>query len=202
MIELQGRGGFWQYASLLSSALLQVGVDTALATLTPFEPVEGAERVPVLSIANRPRRPNSRVSFGRVTHHVIGLSGLRRVVTERRPGIVHLQGPIGMFDFTYFRWLKAQGARVVYTAHNPRPRSGRTGWLERARYREVDAIVVLSAGGMNDLTADGVDRSKIFLVPHGNYLSFCQRSLPSEEAKASLGLPARARAILFFGAIA
>jgi glycosyltransferase involved in cell wall biosynthesis len=112
---------------------------------------------------------------------------------------VHLQGPIGRFDFLYFPWLRARGARVVYTAHNPRPRTGAVGLLDRARYRQVDALITLSRTGVRDLIDDGVAAEKIAYIPHGTYLQLCTRTFAPQEARRMLGIPPDARVVLFFG---
>jgi len=203
VVELQGHGGFWHYASTLCAALTREGIVTALATSSPYEDL-GDAAVPVLNIGER--TTSSRwlhAQLGRVWNHGVRLVRLSRALDEFKPDIVHLQGPLGSLDFLYFRWLKRRGAKVIYTAHNPRPRTGTGGWLHKARLQESDAIVVLSRVGVKDLVGDGIGASKIFHMVHGNYLRFCNGSESSRDrARQVLGLPEAARAILFFGQIA
>jgi glycosyltransferase involved in cell wall biosynthesis len=93
--------------------------------------------------------------------------------------------------------------RILLTAHDARPLSVKNGWLDRARYREADAILVHSSNGVRELIADGVAASKITQIAHPNYLQFCRdHSLPRDEARNLLGIPPVARSILFFGTIA
>jgi glycosyltransferase involved in cell wall biosynthesis len=201
IIELQGRGGFWHYANALGRALNQAGAETALATVRGYEIL--ANGVPVHAVDDRiPPSPAAIAGAWRAWNHGRKLVRLRSVLDRFKPQIVHLQDSIGRFDFLYFRWLKARGAKVVYTAHNPRPRAGTSGWLDRARYQSADAIVVLSRAGMDDLIADGVAPSKVSYLPHGNYLQFCQDTISRSEARHSLGLPTTAQVVLFFGGIA
>jgi glycosyltransferase involved in cell wall biosynthesis len=203
IVELQGRGGFWHYANALCAGLAEAGVVTALATTAPFEDL-GNGGVPILIVGER-TTPSRRLSMRarRVRNHFVRLLRLNRTVKDFRPHIVHLHGPLGAFDFVYIRWLKYRGVRVIYTAHNPRPRTGRMSWLHKARLHEVDAIVALSRGGVKDLVGDGIQASKVFQTLHGNYLQFCSISdSTGEQAKRLLRLPEAARVVLFFGQIA
>lgn len=203
VVELQGRGGIWHYTNALCAALARAGIVTALATTSPFEDL-GDDDVPILIIGGRTTSSRWFSAYlRRVWNHGVRLVRLSRVLGEFQPDIVHLQGPLGSLDFLYFRWLKRRGARVIYTAHNPRPRTGGVGWLHKARLREADAIVALSRVGMKDLVGDGIHASKVFHVLHGNHLRFCGMSGSSgDQAKRLLGLPETARAVLFFGQIA
>ncbi len=204
IIEPQNVGGNWHYAHALSRALIEAGLEVVLATLYPFEDQVGGG-VRVWSIGTETPDASWPLSslLQRVINHVDKLKRLRQIMEEFQPAIVHLHDPLGKLDFLYVKYLKAFGARVVYTAYQPIPMTGKIGWFDWARYREVDAILVHSVNGVKDLIAGGINESKITQVPHGNFLHFCQGpDLPPDQAKRLLGLPSGARTILFFGAIA
>jgi len=201
IVEFQGRGGFWHYAQALSGALHRAGISPALVTATDCEPPVVAH-VPVLRVGGASAGRDSRVSAGRLLSHAARIAGLRGAIDSFRPQIIHLQGPIGALDFLYVRWFRHRGLKVVYTAHNPRPRRGRGGWFHRIRHETVDAIFVLSEGGRQDLLAEGIPPGKVRYVPHGNYLQFVPTRSPSRsEARQALNLPVEARIVLFFGGI-
>ena len=201
LVEVQGRGGFWHYTHALSAALTQQGAVTALVTTPGYEAV-GNHTAPVFVLGRR--RPLwGPAVLRRAWSQGIRFLALSRILNEFRPHVVHLQGPLGQADFLFYRWFKRHGARVVYTAHNPRPRRGRSGRLGEARYRAADALVALSRLGVAHLIADGHEPAKVHFIPHGNYLHLCdQSSLPPSQARGALGLPDSARVVLFFGQIA
>ena len=135
--------------------------------------------------------------------HLHKLNRLRHIMAKFRPDIVHLHNPIGKLDFIYFRLLKAFGVGVIYTAHDATPLRRRASWLDWARYRAADAILVHSSSDMTALVSNGIDWSKITVIPHGNYLHFCGDQDPCRDrAKLMLGLSPEARVVLFFGSIA
>ncbi len=205
IISGQSGGGIWHYACQLSIALHESGVDVALATTFPFEPLDGLKDLPVWPIAVHPNRTSSlAVELSRrVVAHADKLRRLGQLIAKYRPGIVHLQDRMGQLDFLYLRLLKWMGIRIVFTAHDVRRLSGRTNWFDRARYREADAVFVHSVNGVRELIADGVDAWKIVEIPHPNYLGLCHdHNLSRDEARHLLGISPLARSILFFGTIA
>jgi D-inositol-3-phosphate glycosyltransferase len=205
IISGQSGGGIWQYACLLSEALHEAGVEVALATTFPFEPVEGVGlTVPIWQLGTPPGTEAHAFLEGprRVISQIAKLSQLRRLVARFNPHIVHLQDRMGYVDFLYLRLLKRLGVRVVLTAHDPRPLTGAYVWSDRARYREADAIFVHSGNGVRELLAAGVEARKITQIVHPNYLHFCRdHTLSRDEARRALGIPLDTRAILFFGMI-
>lgn len=205
LVEPQGGGGFWHYVSSLAHALAATGADVHIATVEPHEVVPGRNGLPVWAIGTdgTPRTPLVSYPLRRAHSFATKLLRVRKLVSALRPDVVHLHGRLGVLDFPFFAFLRARGVGLVYTAHNPRPRSGRNGRLDLARYRQADAIIVLSTQGTRDLVDDGVPEDKILHIPHGNYLHFCDAGeLSPEDARRLLGLSSEARTILFFGAIA
>lgn len=196
------RQGHWHYTLAVARALSQ-RVDVRLATLFPFESLDGIGEMPVSIIGRRIQASNGRLRypFRKALIHAEKICGLVRVVREFRPDVVHLHAGLGQLDSLYFEIIKLLGARVVYTAHDL-PSSRWLNVSNRLRYRAADLIVVHSLNSIADLRNYGVDESRIQLLPHVSPLSLGGMTvLPNEEAKASLGLPAETRVLLFFGHI-
>lgn len=206
IVEPQSADGPWHYAFSLSRALAQAGFPTALATVFPYEDLGDPGDVRLCAIGEEtPReRRESTSRLRRLIGHLHKLNRLRSIVAAFRPDIVHLaQTPLGNFDFVYFGLLKRLKAGIVYTAHDPSPPDRRAKWLDLARYRAADAILVHSSSDVQTLLSAGIDRSKVTLIPHGTYLEYCRdEDTPPDHAKTRLGLPAHARVVLFFGSIA
>jgi D-inositol-3-phosphate glycosyltransferase len=205
IIEPQGDpGGLWHYACCLVQALEKSGLEVALATNFPYEPLDGDNTIPVWPIGRQLRETRPRPVFliRRAVNHVAKWRRLDRVIKAFRPDIVHLHSPLGNTDFLYFKHLRSNGVPVVYTAHDAKPFTG-ISWFDWARYREADAVVVLSSKAFEDLVTGGVEASKIARLHHGNYLRYCRESdLTREDAKRLLGIPSGAHVVLFFGTIA
>ncbi len=204
LVETQSQpGGMWHYASSLARALTENGLDVALATLAPFEPLEDHAGIRIRLLGDRPGLAGTPVvswlQRGMGQAHL--WYRLLRIVREVRPDLVHVHNCLGKFDFLGFRGLRLLGIPVVLTAHDPRPDTGLTPF-DWARYRAADAIIVHSLNGIEDLTRVGVDARKTTRVHHGNYLHLCPGSdLPPHEARRRAGLRDADRVILFFGTI-
>lgn len=204
MVEAQASGGIWHYACALARALAAAGLEVTVGTAYPFEPLAGMDGVSIRIIGSRGRRgvwPPQALAV-RLFEHARRLAGIMRLVREVRPHVVHLHEAMGRLDFVYTRILRANGCRVVYTAHDPQPLGRRATWFDVVKFRRADAVLVHSRNGIDDLTLRGVAREKIVEILHGNYLDFCNDSgLSSSDAREGLGLPEHARVVLFFGAI-
>jgi D-inositol-3-phosphate glycosyltransferase len=174
-----------------------------LATTDPFEPLDGFGDLRIRSMGPRvsPTRPRIVFLTRRLINQASNFRRLLRLVHEFRPNIVHLNSPIGKLDFLYIRYLRALGARVAYTAHEPAPDTG-VDWFDGARCRAADAIFVHSLKSLEAVAASGIDESKIARIHHGAYLDICPSpSISRDEAKRSLGLSPGAQVVLFFGYI-
>lgn len=205
VLEPQSQGGLWHYACALSRALTENGLEVILGTIAPVEPLEDSESIRLFHIDTRASGTLGAPAFlyQRIIRQWNRVRGLRQIMREFRPDIVHLHSPLGGLDFLYFNYVRSLGARVVYTAHDSTPLDRQPGWIDWARYREADAILVHTSSGVKELIARGIDGSKIAKIPLGNYLQFCKAANMSKaQAKPLLGLPADSRVVLFFGGIA
>lgn len=204
MIQPTGVSGVWHYATRLSRALAEVGLQVGLATLLPYEDFGDDEKVSVWSLGIRRKHSSALSSLPRrLLDHVGKLGRLRETMQAFHPEIVHLHAPLGKLDSLYFRYMRSLGARVFYTAHDARPLVGESKWSDWARYEAADGIVVHSSRCRQYLLDGGIDERKIRQVVHANYLDLCDgRDLSKEKARALLGVPVDSRVVLFFGAIA
>jgi glycosyltransferase involved in cell wall biosynthesis len=205
IIETQSQpGGMWHYASSLSRALGEQGLDVTLATIEPFEALGDHAGVRIRSLGVRAAGVGSGAAhwLRRGLGQIDRWKRLRAVIREVRPDLVHLHNLLGKSDFMGLRWLRALGIPLVLTAHDPVPDTGLTAF-DWARYRGADAIIVHSLNGIEDLIRGGVQASRIRRVHHGSYLHLCpESSLSMSEARRLIGLRDDHRVILFFGTIA
>jgi D-inositol-3-phosphate glycosyltransferase len=200
MVTSQSAGGIWQYACSLATALANIGsLQVAVAAPFPFEPMACASEVTVWSLGAGSR---SAAAPRRVGRHLDKVRRLHRIIARFRPQIVHFHDRFGLLDFAYFSFLRSLGVRIVYTAHEVRSIHGKSGWFDRARYHEADAVLVHSRNGVTDLLGEGIDESKIVRVPHANYLHLNSAAPTAFQAKSLLRIPPGGRSVLFFGFIA
>ncbi|MDR7468305.1 MAG: glycosyltransferase family 4 protein [Armatimonadota bacterium] len=203
LVEPANRSGDWHYATMLSSALLDEGVDVRLATLSPFVRVPAPREVPVVDIGPHPPHllswPNP-LSPRRFLYHLAKIRGLLEAIIRLRPHVVHFQRSLSALDFVLYRAIKLLGARIVYTIHTPLP--PRLGLVARARLRGADLILTHAERTKQQLVGEGVPERNVVRIPHGNYLYLCRPfDMAKDEARRLLGLPSHARVVLFFGHI-
>ncbi|MGB9031962.1 MAG: glycosyltransferase family 4 protein [Acidobacteriaceae bacterium] len=94
------------------------------------------------------------------------------------------------------------GRKIVATVHDVEPLGGNQKTSRHARiYRHVDRLIVHNNASLEELVKLGVDRAKISVIPHGNYLDKVPASINSVEARSALGIRQNAKVALFFGQI-
>jgi glycosyltransferase involved in cell wall biosynthesis len=124
----------------------------------------------------------------------------------RRPDVVHFQSTRRGQDLFLVRLLKRLRFRVLCTAHDLLPH-GSTSAEEREAhaeiYRLVDRVIVHAQSNRVELTElFGIPADRIAVIPHGSYeLFFSKESMSKERARVHVGLPPKARVVLFFGLI-
>lgn len=103
--------------------------------------------------------------------------------------------------------LRRCGCGVVWTVHNLYGHEARHPWMERMIATLVArraSRLIVHAPSAAELVAKEfkiTDRSKIAIIPHGNYIGCYPNEISREEARARLGLPADAVVLLFLGKI-
>ena len=102
---------------------------------------------------------------------------------------------------------RRRGARVVWTAHNAEPHESRHAGLERrfwsALVHRVDGVIHLSDAGRRMVEArfPALATRPSTVVTPGHFRGSYPDTITRVEARASLGIPPRARVITFFGLI-
>lgn len=102
---------------------------------------------------------------------------------------------------------RLHGARLVWTAHNATPHDSRRPRLDRwfwsAFTRRVDAVIHLSLAGRRQVESryPRLRSRPCALIPHGHYRGAYPDTMSRAQARASLGLPERARIMVFFGTV-
>jgi glycosyltransferase involved in cell wall biosynthesis len=139
--------------------------------------------------------PGSRVRLaGKLLSHVSDMLRYRSVA--RAADVVHFQWlAVQAVD----RWLLPR-APIVLTAHDLLPREPRPGqaWAQRRLYDAVDAIVVHSGYGREELVARlGVDPAKVRVIHHGafKHLTAQANEVPLPDELRGVDAPV----VLFFG---
>ena len=144
--------------------------------------------------------------------HARGAAGSRArlaaKLVDHVPDMVRYRDVARSADVVHFQWLAVQAVDrwllprrpTVLTAHDLLPREPRPGqaWFQRRLYDAVDAVVVHSRYGRDQLVGSlGVDASKVRVIPHGAFKHLTvqadERPLPSELGAV------RAPVVLFFG---
>jgi glycosyltransferase involved in cell wall biosynthesis len=118
-----------------------------------------------------PRRHGAAGAFLKGLEHVAGGAALARSVRRER-ACAHFQWlPLPIADALVLRLVR-RGGPVVVTVHDTEPFNGApTARLQvkgvAAALRLADRLIVHTASGKDRLTAMGLDRQRIRVVPHG-----------------------------------
>jgi glycosyltransferase involved in cell wall biosynthesis len=103
-------------------------------------------------------------------------------------------------------FLRARGARVVWTAHNLSAHDGLHPRLEKwfwsAFISRVDAYIALTQSGRAAAQKrfPRLERIPSFVIPHGHYRDE-YRVNSNDDARKQLGIRCRAKVMLFFGQV-
>lgn len=191
MIETGGWGGIAHYAFNLANALGELGTDVGLLTNTRYE------------LEALPRRFDVDACFDGAARYPRLVLTLVRRLAKLAPDVVHLQSPLST-RFDAFLWpLVRTRYPLAITAHNVRSHEG-TGWERGALWRclrGADGVVVHTRESA-EAVRERLPRARIAVIHHGDYAFFgAGRPADRAAARARLGLPARARILLAFGAI-
>jgi glycosyltransferase involved in cell wall biosynthesis len=169
------------YVDSLCRSLATLGVKTRVIASPPlFEPVErdGFYDVdqfffPFLRGALRAlvrRRARTRQAI-KALSYPFGLFRTWRALRDEPPGVFHLQwAPVPVLDRLLVRALERRGWRIVYTIHDPLPRS--SWYAARRHHLELlaltDAVIVHTAQQQQDVT-DTVPEltDRVHVIAHG-----------------------------------
>lgn len=102
--------------------------------------------------------------------------------------------------------LKYLGVKIVWTAHNllnhPRRYVALDKFFSRLMVRLADKIIVHCETAKTEVAKFfGINRNKITVIPHGNYISYYQNTIDRQQARNKLGVSADDIVYLYFGLI-
>lgn len=197
-----GHGGMVPYDAGLCEALAEAGVDVTLYT-SDKTTIENP-------LPYRVRRPYRGV-YGPDAAWLRGVryltASLRALLGARHDGarVVHFHFfHVGMLEFFNVLVARLLGLGVVTTAHDVRPFAGRAfaPWMAMAAYRLADRVIAHSETARRELLQIlGVSKTKVSVIPHGNYLRSMGEIPDQAEARSRLGLKRNSKVLLFFGQI-
>jgi beta-1,4-mannosyltransferase len=180
--------GWNPYQRLLAAALAEHGVEaTAIRKWPRFSAIVGAWRA-----AGRPD-----VVHIHWLHEFLGGSG--GAPTRRK---------VIWFGWQ-LRYLKARGVRLVWTVHNLKGHEAgddsRDADGHRRMIESADAIILHCEAAREGLIEmyqpSPAARERMHVLPHGNYVRHYDVDADPVAARATLGLPPRARVFAFVGSI-
>lgn len=105
-------------------------------------------------------------------NHIVSMGRLVRDLSESRPDAIHFQWtPLPVVDRSFLPRLRAI-APLVLTVHdstpfNGTPNSSLQNLGARSIAREFDRIIVHTRAAVDRVAAQGVDRGRINVIPHG-----------------------------------
>lgn len=148
------------------------------------------------------------------------LSSIKHVLREDGRRVVHLHWlhPLSRRRtyhesvWTSARFLmrlamaRKRGVRVVWTVHNRRDHEATRPMLDTGIRRLIskfaDAIITHSDGAREIVVNDfDLDRAKVHVIPHPNYINVYPRIIEPVEARENLGIGKDETVLLFFGLI-
>jgi D-inositol-3-phosphate glycosyltransferase len=199
------------YSIPLASALADRNIEIDFVGNDAMQGAVGLERANIrylnLRGSQQPAPLHSMII--RIVRYYAKLIGYARRTDSRLFHILWLN-KFEVFDRTMLMLLyKLLGKKLVFTAHNvnTRKRDGRDSWVNRltlrAMYWLLDHIFVHTELSKEELLRDyRVAADKVSVIPHGLNTYVPDTALSRAEARASLGLEADERVVLFFGLIA
>lgn len=201
-VDISGRGGIAHYIYLLCDALHPHGIHNILVTTGDNE--LNLVRCSFMSrkILNSHHRKRFNLSKG-----IIYLASLTRLfifVYRERPDIVHWHEiKLPFIEYLIIRCFKKMGIRIVYTAHDVYRLDDRKAYPYLIKeYRIFDFIISHAEENRGMIINDmGVPIEKTKVVPHGEYTYLVGEEQKKQEARLILGIPTKAKVLLFFGYI-
>lgn len=155
--------------------------------------------------------------------HVGEVNSRNKSLTGQIPDILHLHWLDALFQFrvkntflsllrlikflTKLFILRIRGVKIVWTAHNLKNHEKLYPLLDRICTTVVanlsHAIIAHSETAKREIISmiHSIDKDKIFVVPHGNYISSYENKIDRLEAQKALDIPNSSFVFLFLGQI-
>jgi len=203
MIEpVGGHGGMDYYDFGLCSGLAKVGVDVVLYTCDQTEIKSGMP----FRVEYTYHHIYKKISLlRRGASYIRGtvLSLFIAVLQARK--IVHFHFfHVGILELMNIALAKLLFRKIVITAHDVESFvSGiEIAFMSRLAYKMADRVIAHNKIISNELfSCLGVQKNKICLIPHGNYLHMLEVMPSVSDARKSLFIPQNSKVLLFFGQI-
>jgi glycosyltransferase involved in cell wall biosynthesis/peptidoglycan/xylan/chitin deacetylase (PgdA/CDA1 family) len=206
VIEQGGRGGVADYTAALVAALAAQGMAVDLATAADhrYPDAPGVTVHPTfryLRDASPFGRLLRRAHLGRAGNGLLFLAAIPRLVAlARRADVVHTEGweDLRLGVLAVFA-LRAAGATVVQTEHNTFEREASLERTRRTLARLTARTIVHAKADVARAYAS--ERGHAVVIPHGEYGGLARTGGDGDRAaaRAALGIPAGAPAVLLFG---
>ncbi|NPA96045.1 MAG: glycosyltransferase [Crenarchaeota archaeon] len=178
------RCGVAEYSSMLAESLKTLVDIEFLADVEGAKYRRGVE--PYSGVKAEPCFESGKPGFS---------EGIERAVARSKPDVVHVQHEYGIFpsngEFVEMvKRVRELGSRVVVTMHTVAHALHKPEWIEfhRALGRSADAIVVHSPMQHAELVYQGVEPSKVRVIPHGTALNPFARVVSKSVALSKLGI--------------
>ena len=205
-------GGDKPYALGIASALSGQGIRLDFVGSDDVNAPE-LHQMPSLTFLNL--RGNQRQDVGalqKIGRVLVYYFRLLRYTATAKPRILHIlwNERLEYFDRTLLMlFYKMVGKKIAYTAHNVNAgkRDANDSFLNRltlrVQYRLADHIFVHTEQMKRELQLEfRVPENRVSVIPFGINSTVPNTNLSQAEARQTLGLPASAKALLFFGHIA
>jgi glycosyltransferase involved in cell wall biosynthesis len=206
VIEQGGRGGVADYTAALVAALAEHGMAVDLATARDHRYPDAPGVIVHRSFRYlRDDSPVGRVlrraRLGRVGNGVLFLAAIPRLVAlARGADVVHTEGWEDLrLGVVAVAALRAAGATVVQTEHNTFERAASLEGTRRILARLTARTIVHAQADVPRAYAS--ERGHTIVIPHGEYGGLARTGGDGDRAaaRAALGIPDGAPAVLLFG---
>ncbi len=177
VVLVDPRGDSRPYDQALGDALVAEGCRVELVTSRfrhgrppPVRALRIRESFYRLADALPTAVPGNVRRLARGAEHPFDLALLVARLAVVRPDVVHVQWlPLRGVDRFFWSLARRLGLRVVYTAHNAVARDGdEVGRATvAANVHVVDAVIVHSTAGRDQVLAYGADAAAVSVIPHG-----------------------------------
>ena len=204
IIEIAGKGGICHYSYNLANAL---GSDRKVVLVTGKN----------YELKNRKRNFVVVEMFNRLRTNLFFIFDFLKIIKEKNTTICHFQLSQYPSFILFLLWLAklSSKTKVVITAHNVTSHE-KKNWeivIYKTIYCLADRIVVHAEANKQELLESfPLDKAKINVIPHGNYMFFNEDTQSTAECKHESGRMGNAqintdkgradgKTILFFGYI-
>jgi glycosyltransferase involved in cell wall biosynthesis len=198
MLETSGLGGIAHYTYNLCQSLAE-HLNVILVTSVQYELAEYHRKFDLQKIIRSEQS------------YLKKIFTLLQIIKSEKPDILHIQSALtARRDWLLFTALNLWGVPVVLTVHNVFPHDDVERFARGMRfslnriYSSCRALIVHSQWSKREFLSNfKIDESKVYSIPHGNYLFLAddKTKFTKKKSRERLGLRTEDKVILSFGAI-